>query len=131
MLSTSTATSATTHGQEHKYFRCRLLFLQEEKMKVTLLIAMCTLVLLQQMQTPMANPLQIEPTYTLLRESILLFYSMRTDQQTLIHFQCIPMNRHRKSNVYRLVLFDFLGFFCMKTLSHNYYNEIELLHVAF
>ena len=78
MLSTSTATSATTHGQEHKYFRCRLLFLQEEKMKVTLLITVCTLVLLQQMQTPMANPLEIEPTLgpgsDVLSESILLFY---------------------------------------------------------
>ena len=53
-------------------------FLQEENlmMKVTLLIAVCTLILLlQQMQTPMADP------YC---ESILLFYSMRTDQQTLM-----------------------------------------------
>ena len=50
-------------------------------MKVTLLIAVCTLVLLQQMQTPMANPLEIEPTIgPNFSESILLFYSMRTDQ---------------------------------------------------
>ena len=37
--------------------RTQHLFLQEQKMKVTLLIAVCTLVvLLQQMQTPMAQP---------------------------------------------------------------------------
>ena len=56
-------------------------------MKVTLLIAVCTLVLLQQMQTPMAyfldpNPTLDPDTDTVVCESILLFYSMRTDQQT-------------------------------------------------
>ena len=53
-------------------------------MKVTLLIAVCTLVLLQQIQTPMANPLDPNPILDpdASSESILLFYSMRTDQQT-------------------------------------------------
>ena len=123
MLSASTATSATTRGREHKNFCCRLLFLQEEKMKVTLLIAMCTLVLLQQIQTPMAKPYDQQPTSDPnfdLCESILLFHSMRTDQQ-----MCILMSRHCNTNVYCFVLFIFLVYFCMETLFHNYYNEIE------
>ena len=57
--------------------------LQEEMMKVTLLIAVCTLLLLQQMQTPMAQP-TVGPPQLSFCESILLFNSMRTDQQTLM-----------------------------------------------
>ena len=57
-------------------------------MRVTLLIAVCTLVLmLQQMQTPMAKPqgLMLDPLHDPRAcESFLLLCSMRTDQQTLM-----------------------------------------------
>ena len=52
---------------------------KEEKMKVTLLIATCTLVvLLQQMQAPMAKPLDLEPPVELndICELILPFHSI-------------------------------------------------------
>ena len=52
---------------------------KEEKMKVTLLIATCTLVvLLQQMQAPMAKPLDLEPPVELndICELIVPFHSI-------------------------------------------------------
>ena len=55
-------------------------------MKVTLLIAMCTLVvLLQQMQAPMAKPLDIPQEVDELSEWIMCFHSMWASTGHYIH----------------------------------------------
>ena len=64
-------------------------------MKVTLLIAVCTLVLmLQQMQTPMAKPTFDQFHECDVSESFLFFcIQHRTDQQTLMqrnYFHSVP-----------------------------------------